>query len=86
VYAPMDFAASKEVFLGGAWHSSDPRNNARRIGRLLIARGRDAADVAFSTAFGTSTLMSFQVWTDEIAEERDRRLSPRSWNGRLLYG
>jgi transglutaminase-like putative cysteine protease len=68
VNAPMDFAASMEVYLGGAWHSFDPRNNARRIGRLLIARGRDAADAAFSTAFGNSTLHSFRVWTDEIRE------------------
>jgi transglutaminase-like putative cysteine protease len=68
VHAPMDFAASMEVYLGGAWHSFDPRNNARRIGRLLIARGRDAADVAFSTAFGVSALQSFRVWTDEIID------------------
>jgi transglutaminase-like putative cysteine protease len=68
VDAPMDFAASMEVFLGGAWHSFDPRNNARRIGRLLIARGRDAADAAFSTAFGTSSLQSFLVWTDQLHE------------------
>jgi transglutaminase-like putative cysteine protease len=68
VHAPMDFAASMEVYLGGAWHSFDPRNNARRIGRLLIARGRDAADAAFSTAFGASILQHFRVWTDEISE------------------
>jgi len=71
VDAPMDFAASMEAYLGGAWHSFDPRNNARRIGRLLIARGRDAADVAFSTAFGMSGLRSFQVWTEEMNEARD---------------
>jgi transglutaminase-like putative cysteine protease len=68
--APMDFAASIEVYLGGAWHSFDPRNNARRIGRLLIARGRDAADVAFSTAFGLSSLQSFRVMTEEINHSR----------------
>jgi transglutaminase-like putative cysteine protease len=66
VDAPMDFAGCMEVYLGGAWHSFDPRNNARRIGRILIARGRDAADVAFSTAFGSSRLLSFRVWTYEI--------------------
>ena len=44
----------------------DPRNNQRRIGRLMIARGRDAGDVAISTAFGPSTLQSFHVWTDEV--------------------
>jgi transglutaminase-like putative cysteine protease len=46
----------------------DPRNNARRIGRIIIARGRDAADVAITTAFGASVLQSFRVWTDEIAD------------------
>jgi transglutaminase-like putative cysteine protease len=66
VDAPMDFSGCMEVFLGGAWHVFDPRNNARRIGRIIIARGRDAADVAISTAFGTQTLNSFRVWTDEI--------------------
>ncbi len=68
VDAPMDFAASMEVYLGDAWHSFDPRNGARRIGRILIARGRDAADVALSTSFGCATLQSFQVHTEEISE------------------
>ena len=68
VDAAMDFAGCMEVYLGGNWHSFDPRNNARRIGRILIARGRDAADVAFSTAFGNSRLQSFKVWTYEISE------------------
>jgi transglutaminase-like putative cysteine protease len=66
VDAPMDFAGSMEVYLGGAWHAFDPRNNARRIGRLIIARGRDAADVAITTTFGPTWLQSFRVWTDEI--------------------
>jgi transglutaminase-like putative cysteine protease len=66
VDAPMDFAGSMEVYLGGAWHVFDPRNNARRIGRLTIARGRDAADVAITTTFGPAWLQSFKVWTDEI--------------------
>jgi transglutaminase-like putative cysteine protease len=66
VDAPMDFAGCMEVFLDGGWHTFDPRNNARRIGRLMIARGRDAADVAISTAFGPSGLQLFRVWTDEI--------------------
>jgi transglutaminase-like putative cysteine protease len=64
VDAPMDFAACMEVFLGGEWHVFDPRNNQRRIGRLLIARGRDAADVAISTSFGQSALQHFRVHTD----------------------
>jgi transglutaminase-like putative cysteine protease len=64
--APMDFAGSMEVFLGGAWHAFDPRNNQRRIGRVLIARGRDAADVAITTTFGPHVLESFRVWADEV--------------------
>jgi len=66
-YAPMDFAAWFEAYLGGRWHSFDPRNNAPRIGRILIARGRDAIDVAMTTTFGPNTLVSFKVWTDEVA-------------------
>jgi transglutaminase-like putative cysteine protease len=68
VDAPMDFAGSMEVYLGGSWYAFDPRNNAQRIGRVLIARGRDAADVAITTTFGQHTLEHFQVWTDEIQE------------------
>jgi transglutaminase-like putative cysteine protease len=64
--SPMDFAGWLEVYLGGAWHTFDPRNNTPRIGRVLIARGRDAADVAIATTFGPNTLQSFRVWTDEL--------------------
>jgi transglutaminase-like putative cysteine protease len=71
VPAPMDFAGCMEVYLGGEWHTFDPRNNARRIGRLMIARGRDAADTAISTAFGSCFLQSFRVWTDEITDRVD---------------
>jgi transglutaminase-like putative cysteine protease len=66
--APMDFAGWLEAYVGGAWHTFDPRNNQRRIGRILIARGRDAADVAISTAFGPNLLEVFRVWTDEVPE------------------
>ena len=65
-YGPMDFAAWFEVFLGGQWHTFDARNNTPRIGRVLIARGRDASDVALSNAFGPAILTSFKVWTDEV--------------------
>ncbi len=65
-YAPGDFAGWIEVYLGGQWHTFDPRNNVPRIGRVLIARGRDAADVAISNSFGPNTLASFLVWTDEV--------------------
>ncbi|MDO9452696.1 MAG: transglutaminase family protein [Stagnimonas sp.] len=64
-----DFAGWFEVYLGGQWHTFDPRNNARRIGRVLIARGRDAADVAITTSFGLATLESFRVWMDESQPE-----------------
>ena len=64
--SPMDFAGWLEAYLGGSWHTFDPRNNTPRIGRVLIARGRDAADVAIATTFGPNTLQSFRVWTDEI--------------------
>src|SRR5580698_10550589 len=64
--APMDFAGWFEAYLGGAWHTFDPRNNVPRIGRVLIARGRDAADVAITTTFGPNTLKTFRVWTDEV--------------------
>jgi transglutaminase-like putative cysteine protease len=66
--APMDFSAWFEAYLGGQWHAFDPRNHIPRIGRVLIAQGRDAADVAISTAFGSHELRSFQIWTDEVAE------------------
>jgi transglutaminase-like putative cysteine protease len=65
-HTPMDFAAWFEAYLGGHWYAFDPRNNAPRIGRVLIARGRDATDVAISNSFGQSTLTSFKVWTDEV--------------------
>ena len=65
-YGPMDFAAWFEVYLGGAWHTFDARNNTPRIGRVLIARGRDATDVAITNTFGPNTLASFTVFTDQI--------------------
>jgi transglutaminase-like putative cysteine protease len=65
-YSTPDFAAWFEVFLDGRWHIFDSRNNMPRIGRVLIARGRDAADVAISSTFGPNTLASFKVWTDEV--------------------
>jgi len=67
-YPPGDFAAWFEAYLGGHWHTFDPRNNVPRIGRILLAQGRDAADVAMTTTFGPNTLEGFRVWADEIAE------------------
>jgi transglutaminase-like putative cysteine protease len=65
--APMDFAAWFEAYVGGEWYVFDARNNVPRIGRVLIARGRDAADVAITTTFGPNTLHRFTVITEEIA-------------------
>jgi transglutaminase-like putative cysteine protease len=69
-HAPDDFAAWMEVWLDGRWWVFDPRNNSRRMGRILIARGRDAADVPLTQTFGPSTLTQFVVWT------RDARHDP----------
>ena len=66
-YGPGDFAAWFEAHLGGHWYTFDPRNNVPRIGRILMARGRDATDVAIVTSFGLCTLASFKVITDEVA-------------------
>jgi len=65
-HGPMDFAGWFEAWLDGHWYTFDPRNNVPRVGRILMARGRDATDVAFSTAFGPNVLKGFRVWTDEV--------------------
>jgi transglutaminase-like putative cysteine protease len=65
----MDFSAWFEAFVGGRWHTFDARHNVARIGRVLIARGRDAADVAISTTFGQTLLQSFVVTTREVDAE-----------------
>jgi transglutaminase-like putative cysteine protease len=67
-YPPGDFAAWFDAYLDGRWHTFDPRNNIPRIGRILIARGRDAADVAMAMTFGPNTLEGFRVWTDQITD------------------
>jgi transglutaminase-like putative cysteine protease len=66
--APMDFSAWFEVFLGNRWYTFDARHNQPRIGRILIARGRDAADVAISTTFGLAQLVKFSVLTEELVD------------------
>jgi transglutaminase-like putative cysteine protease len=63
---PMDFCAWMEVFLDGTWWTFDPRNNQRRVGRALIARGRDALDVAMISSYGGPELTSMTVWADEV--------------------
>ena len=64
--SPMDFAGWFEAYIGGAWYTFDARDNAPRVGRVLIARGRDAADVAISMTFGPNSLEGFRVWADEL--------------------
>lgn len=64
--SPMDFHAWVEVFLGDRWFTFDPRNNQNRIGRIVISRGRDAADTSLLNSFGPHELASFRVWTYEV--------------------
>jgi len=68
---PMDFSAWFEAYLGGRWYTFDARHNTPRIGRVLIARGRDATDVAITTSFGHSDLVGFKVVTDEVSPAED---------------
>jgi transglutaminase-like putative cysteine protease len=84
VAGPMDFAGWFEAFLGGTWHTFDARNNIPRIGRVPIAYGRDAADVAISTTFGPSTLTSFKVWTDEVTDASRLPAHLRPWRAAQL--
>ncbi len=86
--ASMDWSAWFEVYLGGRWYTFDARHNEPRIGRIVMARGRDATDVAISTTYGANILKGFKVVTVE-AEERDENamvaaLTPaarRRWYG-----
>ena len=64
---PMDFSGWFEAYLGGRWYTFDARYNTPRIGRILMATGRDATDVAISTSFGSSKLVHFEVITEEVA-------------------
>ena len=68
--AAMDFSAWMEVYLGDRWHTFDVRHNARRIGHLKMAHGRDAADVALTTSFGPHQLHRFRVITEEVSPAR----------------
>jgi transglutaminase-like putative cysteine protease len=65
---PMDFSAWIEVYLGDGWKTFDPRNNTPRIGRIVVARGRDAADVPLINSFGPHILKSFRVWAYDITD------------------
>jgi transglutaminase-like putative cysteine protease len=63
---PMDFSAWFEVYLGHQWHTFDARHNTPRIGRVVMAQGRDAGDVPITMTFGPNALMRFEVTTDEV--------------------
>jgi transglutaminase-like putative cysteine protease len=63
---PMDFSAWFEAYLGGCWYTFDARHNERRIGRIVIARGRDAGDVPITMVFGRHTIEHFSVVTEEV--------------------
>jgi transglutaminase-like putative cysteine protease len=73
VVDPMDFSAWIEVYLDGGWHTFDPRNNIPRIGRIVVARGRDAADVPLINSFGPHVLKSFRVWAYEVPAQAEIR-------------
>jgi transglutaminase-like putative cysteine protease len=73
--APMDFSAWYEVYLDGRWFTLDARHNHPRIGRIVMARGRDAADVAISTMFGPNNLVRFNVITEEVCEVSGARVA-----------
>jgi len=75
---PMDFSAWFEAFLGDTWYVFDPRHHVPRIGRVLMARGRDAADTALTTTFGVNQLESFTVWTAEVSAAALRQQEVRT--------
>lgn len=72
----MDFSAWFQVYLEGRWYDFDARNNKPRIGRILMATGRDAVDVALTTSFGTADLKKFIVWTDDVTDSRTPQPQP----------
>jgi transglutaminase-like putative cysteine protease len=76
--APMDFHAWFEVYLGGAWRTFDARHNRPRIGRVVIAHGRDAVDTAILTSYGPSVLTGFTVWSDEVGAEASLDSPPQA--------
>jgi transglutaminase-like putative cysteine protease len=80
---PMDFHAYFEVYIGGRWHVYDARFNVPRIGRIHIARGRDAVDGAFTTAFGSAKLVWFNVWAYQVDPREVRVGDPIDFSKRL---
>ena len=76
--APMDYNAWFEVFLDGRWFTFDARHNQPRIGRITVARGRDATDIPLASSFGPHRLAQFKVWTDEVDQATLDQLARRS--------
>ncbi|WP_020177128.1 transglutaminase-like domain-containing protein [Methyloferula stellata] len=76
--APMDYNAWFEVFLDGRWFTFDARHNQPRIGRITVARGRDATDIPLASSFGPHRLAQFRVWTDEVDQATLEELARRS--------
>ena len=76
----MDFCAWIEVFLAGRWWTFDPRNNAPRVGRVLIGRGRDALDVAMITSYGSPRLDAMTVWAEEASAEYVNEMTSKTIN------
>ncbi len=72
--APMDFHAWFEVYMEGAWHTFDARHNRPRTGRMIIAHGRDAVDVAVSTVYGSAQMQTIQVWADQADEQQQLQM------------
>jgi transglutaminase-like putative cysteine protease len=81
--SPMDFHAWFNAFIAGEWYTFDARHNVPRIGRVQIAHGRDAVDVAMATTFGTSRLNRFEVWSDEVPADTTELLLPMQRQDRL---
>ncbi|MBD8555309.1 transglutaminase family protein [Rhizobium sp. CFBP 8762] len=76
--APMDFNAWLEVYLGGRWHTFDARHNTRRIGRIVVARGKDANDIPMLSTFGPHQLTTFKVWTYEETSSEVTETAPQN--------
>lgn len=76
--APMDFSAWFEAYLEGGWHTFDARHNKPRMGRVIVAYGRDATDVPLIHTFGPHILTTFKVWSDEVEPEEARRILAES--------
>ena len=73
---PMDFSAWIEVYLGGRWYSFDPRNNVPRLGRIVIARGRDAVDIPLINSFGPHIMTAFRVWAYDVTFMSGEKAAP----------